>query len=98
MRSRVIRLLARHLCATLGTFDLIAWPSSLMRHFVATAGTDTLAAWSGGFGPAHAARALSPTTAATLSSSTTHDCLLPYAVQLAFDFFQLLAQHIGFFP
>jgi hypothetical protein len=68
-----------------------------MRRPVSTVGTDTLATWSGDLGPAHAARTLSPAAAAAPSSSTTHGCLLTYAVQLAFDLFQLLAQHVGLF-
>jgi hypothetical protein len=68
-----------------------------MRHLVTAVGADALATRAGGFGSTHTARALSLTTPTALSSSTSHDFLLAHAVQLAFHFVQLLAQHVCFF-
>lgn len=67
-----------------------------MWHLVTATGADALATRSRGLGATHAPRSAPPTTAASLSSSSTHDHLLADALQLAFHFLQLLAQHIGF--
>jgi hypothetical protein len=94
-------LFARHRRAALGAPDFVAGFPGLVRHCVPAVGADALAARAGGLGSAHAARTpalpSTPTTTATLSTSTTHDFLLTHAAQLAFDLFQLLAQHVSFF-